>query len=163
MKIGVISDTHIPATARKMPPGLLKALSGCDLIIHAGDLVDMGVLECLKKITRVEAVRGNMDQSDKCDMLENKKILDICGKKIGIMHGCGNPKDLIGLLKKEFSGQKLDIIIFGHSHSPMNRCIDGTLFFNPGSPTDTIFAPYRSYGIIEIDDNKINAKIHKLV
>ena len=78
------------------------------------------------------------------------------------MHGYGDPRNLIDMLKKEFSAQKPDIVIFGHSHTPMNKYIDGTLFFNPGSPTDTIFAPYKSYWIIEIQDDNINAKIYRL-
>ena len=159
MRIGVISDTHIPVTTDKLPAGLLDALGGCDLILHAGDLIDLNVINELKKVSKVEAVRGNMDQQD---TLENKKTLNIAGKKICLMHGYGSPKKLTEILKKEFSDQKPDIIVFGHSHAPMNQCIDGVLFFNPGSPTDTVFAPYRSYGIIEIDKKEINAKIYKL-
>ena len=159
MRIGVKSDTHIPVTTDKLPAGLLDALGGCDLILHAGDLIDLNVINELKKVSKVEAVRGNMDQQD---TLENKKTLNIAGKKICLMHGYGSPKKLTEILKKEFSDQKPDIIVFGHSHAPMNQCIDGVLFFNPGSPTDTVFAPYRSYGIIEIDKKEINAKIYKL-
>ena len=159
MRIGVISDTHIPVTTDKLPAGLLDALGGCDLILHAGDLIDLNVINELKKVSKVEAVRGNMDQQD---TLENKKTLNIAGKKICLMHGYGSPKKLTEILKKEFSDQKPDIIVFGHSHAPMNQYIDGVLFFNPGSPTDTVFAPYRSYGIIEIDGKDINAKIHEL-
>jgi putative phosphoesterase len=78
------------------------------------------------------------------------------------MHGYGDPRNLIELLKKEFSNPRPDIIVFGHSHMPMNECIEGVLFFNPGSPTDTAFAPYKSYGIIEIKDDKIEAQIYKI-
>lgn len=162
MRIGVISDTHIPVTADKLSAGLLDALRGCDLILHAGDLMDLSVIEQLKKVSKVEAVRGNMDQPDAQPALANKKTLNIAGKKICLMHGYGNPKKLTEVLKKEFSEQKPDIIVFGHSHAPMNQYIDGVLFFNPGSPTDTVFAPYRSYGIIEIDGKDITARIHEL-
>ncbi|NQV04262.1 MAG: metallophosphoesterase [Candidatus Omnitrophica bacterium] len=162
MRIGVISDTHISVTTDKLPVGLLDALGGCDLILHAGDLIDLSVIEQLKKVSKVEAVRGNMDQPDALPALENKKTLNIAGKKICLMHGYGNPKKLTEVLKKEFLDQKPDIIVFGHSHAPMNQYIDGVLFFNPGSPTDTVFAPYRSYGIIEIDKKEINAKIYEL-
>jgi len=162
IKIGVISDTHIPVTTDKLPAGLLTALRGCDLILHAGDLIDLNVIEQLKKISKVEVVRGNMDQSDAQPVLKTKKTLHIAGKKICLMHGYGSPKKLTEVLKKEFLDQKPDIIVFGHSHAPMNQYIDGVLFFNPGSPTDTVFAPYRSYGIIEIDGKDINAKIYEL-
>ena len=79
------------------------------------------------------------------------------------MHGYGHPDNLVDILKNEFFSEKPDIIIFGHSHVPKNEYIDGVLFFNPGSATDTVFAPYRSYGTIEISkDGGIKAEIHRL-
>lgn len=162
MKIGVISDTHIPVKSCKLPDKLLGALKGCDLIVHAGDLIDLCVLDTLRKISKVEAVYGNMDLPKVRSVLQDKKIIKAAGKKICLMHGHGRPANLVGLLKTEFSAQKADIIIFGHSHAPLNEYIDGVLFFNPGSPTDVLFAPYRSYGIIKITGGKIDAAIHKL-
>jgi len=162
MKIGIISDTHIPAKSPELPPELTDALKGCDLILHAGDLTEDYVFESLKKISKVEAVCGNMDSSKVCSRLDTKKILKIGGKKICLMHGYGNPDNILDLLKKEFLKERPDIIVFGHSHVPMNKYIDGVLFFNPGSATDTIFAPYRSYGIIEIQGAKVESNIYKL-
>jgi len=162
MKIGVISDTHIPAKAAKLPDELVKALKGCDLIMHAGDLVELSVLEDLEKITKVEAVYGNMASANVRATLPENKILRLCGKVICLMHGYGNPDNLIDILKKRFLSEKPDIIVYGHSHRPTNELMDGVLFFNPGSCTDTVFASYRSYGIIEIDKDKIKAEIHKL-
>jgi len=162
MKIGIISDTHIPVSSCELPPKILTALKGCDLILHAGDLIELSVLEKLKNISKVEAVCGNMDPAKVRGILKDKKILKVGGKKIFLMHGGGDPKNLVTLLKNEISDEKPDIVVFGHSHSPMNKYIDGVLFFNPGSPTDTVFAPYRSYGIIEIAKGKINATIQKL-
>jgi len=162
MKIGVISDTHVSINSYKLPSKLLNGLKGSDLIIHAGDLLDLCVLEGLKKITKVEAVYGNMDPLKVRAVLQDKRILNIGGKKLCLMHGYGNPDNLITLLKNEFSAEKPDIVVFGHSHTPLNKYIDGVLFFNPGSPTDTMFAPYRSYGIIEITKGNLTAAIHKL-
>ena len=122
----------------------------------------MGLFVSLKKIAKVEAVYGNMDSRKTMSILPEKKILSIKGKKICLMHGHGRPDQLVDVLKQEFSKENPDVIVFGHSHTPMNEYIDGVLFFNPGSSTDTVFAPYRSYGIIEISNGKIEAKIHKL-
>jgi len=163
MKIGIIADTHIPIKGSELPEELLKVLKDCDLILHAGDLVDISVIETLKKISNVEAVHGNMDSGKIQSLLPDKKVLEVSGKKICLTHGCGNPDNMIELLQKKFLSQKPDIIVFGHSHRPINEYIEGILFFNPGSPTDTIFAPYRSYGIIEIKYGKIKAEIHKLL
>ena len=162
MKIGVISDTHIKDSTRKLPAALLDAFKDCGLILHAGDLVDLSVIDQLKKITKVKAVRGNMDLPKTQAALQDRKILDLCGKKICLMHGRGSPKNLINALKESFSKYKPDVIVFGHSHVPMNEYVDGVLFFNPGSATDTIFSPYRSYGILEIAKGKIKADIYRL-
>jgi uncharacterized protein len=163
MKIGVISDTHIPVNCHEMPAEVLDVLKSCDLILHAGDLVGLAVLECLRKISKVEAVWGNMDLPEVRGVLPGRKVLDAAGKKICLIHGYGHPKDLIDKLKKEFFFEKPDVIVFGHSHMPLNKYVDGILFFNPGSLTDTIFAPYKSYGIIEIKDGKIKAEIIKVI
>jgi putative phosphoesterase len=162
MKIGVISDTHLSGTKCELPEKLLDTLKDCNLILHAGDILEMCVLEELKKISKVEAVYGNMDGPKVKSVLKEKQILDIEGKRICLMHGYGHPDRLVDVLKNEFWEQKPDIIIFGHSHVPKNEYMDGVLFFNPGSATDTIFAPYRSYGIIEIENGKIKAEIHRL-
>ena len=162
MKIGIISDTHLTVTNCELPSGVLDAFKDCDLILHAGDLIDLCVLNRLKQISKVEAVIGNMDSPKVRSVLEDKKILDVAGKRLCLMHGYGKPDNLVGTLKELFFAQKPDIIIFGHSHVPMNEYIDGVLFFNPGSPTDTVFAPYRSCGIIEINKGEIKAEIHKL-
>lgn len=161
MKIGVISDTHIPERAQDLPKEVYLAFKNVDLIIHAGDLVSIDVLNSLNKICPVKAVYGNMDSPEVKKTLKQKEIISIGNFKIGLIHGEGHPSVLIHLLKKTFD-QKLDIIVFGHSHSPINEKQSSTLFFNPGSPTDTIFSPYRSYGIIEISDNNIKAEIVRL-
>jgi hypothetical protein len=66
------------------------------------------------------------------------------------------------LVAQIFEKDKVDIIVFGHSHNPVNETRDGILYFNPGSPTDKMFSPYNSYGIIEINENSVEGKIIKL-
>ena len=162
MKIGVISDTHIPDKTGNLPEDILKGLQGVDMIIHAGDLADLSVLNKLKSICQnVKAVWGNMDPPDVRRELKEKEIIQVGNFKIGIMHGCGHPDNLIEILSEEFKKDNVDMIIFGHSHSSLNEKRGNILFFNPGSPTDKVFAPYNSYGIIEIND-KIEARIIKL-
>jgi len=162
MKIGVISDTHIPDKAKQIPKAILDAFKNVDMIIHAGDLVDLSVLNELKGVCKdVLAVRGNMDPEEVKNKLKEKEILQIGKHRIGIMHGFGAPNNLPESLIKEFKDDGVDIIIFGHSHNSMNEVKDGILFFNPGSATDKIFADFNSYGIIEVND-KIEARIIKI-
>ncbi|MFH1798880.1 MAG: metallophosphoesterase family protein [Candidatus Omnitrophota bacterium] len=160
MKIGVISDIHVPSAAKNLPAEVRDYFKDCDLIIHAGDAVEISVIKELEKIAKTKAVRGNMDNCDLKRQLPEILILNVENKKIGVTHGSGSGDKVIEKVKQVFK-QKLDIIIFGHSHLPFNDEIDGTLFLNPGSPTDRIFSPYRSIGIIEINGG-IRAKIIKL-
>lgn len=162
MKIGVISDTHIPDRAKDIPQKILEEFKNVDMIIHAGDLVDLSVLDKLKTLcTNVKAVWGNMDSDEARKVLPEKEILKLGKYNIGIMHGYGAPNKLIDLMTSVFKDGNVNLVIFGHSHAPLNEKKGDILFFNPGSPTDKIFSPYNSYGIIEIND-KIDARIIKL-
>lgn len=162
MKIGVISDTHISDKKTLIPQAILEGFKTVDMVIHAGDMVDMHVIEQLKKVCpKVIAVCGNMDPIEVRNEFPEKKIISAGKYKIGIMHGIGAPVQLVDLLSKAFKDDKVDIIIFGHSHHPYNEIKGNTLFFNPGSATDKVYAPYNSYGIIEIN-GRIKSDIIKI-
>ncbi len=158
MKIGIISDTHIPVSASALPGKVIEYFSGTDLILHAGDFIDLAVLEELKRISSVEAVRGNMDPPEVKQILPRKKIIQVGSFKIGLIHGSGSPSGLMERIAKEFGTERLDAIVFGHSHSPYKQIVDNVLFFNPGSPTD---ATVNTFGLIEIAD-RITARIIEL-
>jgi len=162
MEIGVISDTHIPEQAKDIPNKILEDFKNMDLVIHAGDLVELSILDKLRTACRdVRAVWGNMDPDETREKLSEKEIFEIANYKIGVMHGYGHPRNLIELMEKSFKNDKVDLIIFGHSHTALFEKRGDILYFNPGSPTDKIFSPYNSYGIIEISD-KIEAKIIRI-
>ncbi|MFH1613022.1 MAG: metallophosphoesterase family protein [bacterium] len=160
-KIGIISDTHIPITASCLPCEILKAFQNVDLILHCGDLVDIKVLEDLKKLATVKAVAGNMDSQEVVSALPQKEIIEIEKVKIGLIHGKGSPDNLIDYVNSQFDND-IDIIVFGHSHQALSKKIKNKLYFNPGSPTDKRFAPYNSYGLIYIDSKEIKEKIIKI-
>lgn len=162
MKIGVISDTHISDAAESLPKEIMRAFKNVDMIIHAGDFIDSSVLDKLKSVCKdIKVVYGNMDTPEVKKNLPEKEIIKVGNFKIGLMHGYGHPSGLIDLLTNIFKDDNVDIIVFGHSHSPVNEKRGNILYFNPGSPTDKMFAAYNSYGIIEIND-KIKAKIVKI-
>ena len=162
MKIGVISDTHIPDKAKEVPKEVLEAFKKVDMVIHAGDLVDLSVLDQLKKsCPDVKAVYGNMDPEGVSAKLPQKIVFNAGKFKIGVAHGFGSPDSLVRTLSETFKHDKVDAIIFGHSHEAFNERIKGVLFFNPGSATDKIIVEYNSYGIIEINGT-IEARIIKL-
>ena len=161
MKIVVLSDTHIPASSDTLPEIVKEELKDADMIIHAGDLSEPSVYEELKNIAPVEAVVGNMDAHKLRRELPEKKILQIKNFRIGLVHGDGPPDNIINYVRGRFANEKLDCIIYGHSHDPKIETIDNTIYFNPGSPTDEIFAPYKSFGILEVND-KLTPKIIKV-
>ncbi|MCX5699881.1 MAG: metallophosphoesterase [Candidatus Omnitrophica bacterium] len=157
MRIGVISDTHISDKSKHVPRVILDAFKHVDLIIHAGDLVSLGVIEELESVClKVVVVAGNMDQEAVRKKYPVKQVLEIFDYRVGLMHGSGAPLNLVELLKGAFKEDVCDLIIFGHSHKPVNERMGGILFFNPGSATD-LSAAYNSYGIIELKKRPVNS------
>jgi putative phosphoesterase len=159
MKIGVIADTHITDRAQVIPQEVLDAFKQVDMIVHAGDIVDLSVLDALKAVCKdVRAVWGNMDSPEARKLLPEKEIIEVNKHRIGVIHGYGSPGSMIDLVTDIFKNDNVELIIFGHSHNSLNEKKGKIIYFNPGSPTDKIFSRRNSYGIIEIND-KIEAKI----
>ncbi|WP_348758834.1 metallophosphoesterase family protein [Candidatus Methylocalor cossyra] len=119
--IGVISDTHGLVRAEA-----LAALGGCRLILHAGDVGRLAVLDALRRIAPVAAVRGNVDRGGWALGLPERDTLWLDGVGIHLLH------DLRGL---DFDPRKAGVraVVFGHSHRPCLEWKDGVLYFNPGS------------------------------
>jgi putative phosphoesterase len=162
VKIGVLSDTHIPTRADRLPEVIFQLFKGVDLILHAGDIEDIGVIFELEEIAPVKAVIGNMDPYELQDNFPAKRIVRAEGVNIGLIHGWGDPKGLPKRVLEAFSGENVQCIVFGHSHQPFNEEVQGILLFNPGSPTDRIFAPYNSVGILHITQNQIKGEIIRI-
>lgn len=144
MRIGVISDTHVPGTAPALPPAVFAVFEGVDLILHAGDITDLSVLDELRAIAPVEAVAGNMDEPG--PHLPHKKILTLGTYTVGLIHGKYRIDVQKDLIRKEFGN--VDLIVYGHSHTPFWGKVGDMLFLNPGSPTDNRYAPYHSVAIL---------------
>ncbi len=160
VRILVISDTHIPRSAQDMPEAIYKEIEKADMVIHAGDFVEKEIYEKLKSLRPVKAVCGNMDSAELTRILNSKEVFEAGGVRIGLIHGYGAPVNIVETVTKEF--KDVDVIIFGHSHAALNITQDGILLFNPGSPTDKVFASVNTYGILEIASGKIEGKIIKL-
>jgi putative phosphoesterase len=140
MRIGVISDTHA-TSLDEIPERILLALAEVDLIIHSGDLVTKDVLDGLKRLGEVKAVRGNLDSAELKRLLPEKELLLIEGKRIGVIHGWGAPYGIDDRVRRMF--EDVDVIVYGHSHYSQNEVKKGVLFFNPGRARD-------SFGILTV-------------
>ena len=150
LRIGVLSDTHLPDSddAHAFLLDLVEnVLSPVDMILHAGDLVAPDLLSVLDGYP-VHAVRGNMDPAT--PGIPIKKIIDVGGFTIGMIHGWGPPEGIEERAYAEFSSVSIDCMIYGHSHCPACHRSDGVLFFNPGSATDRRSMAYHSVGLLEI-------------
>ncbi len=164
MKILVISDTHIPITATKLPSIIEKEAKTSDCCLHCGDFITYSTFENLTSLTKTYGVCGNMDDNSIKERLPDKQIIKLGDFRIGLIHGRGHPNTILAYIKREFSDDfnDIDIFVFGHSHQSLNKEIDGKFYFNPGSPTDKMFAPYRSYGILEIIGDELKSKVVKI-
>lgn len=158
MRIGVLSDTHVPGRARALPPVLFEAFDGVDMILHAGDLVSTRVLVELEAIAPVVAVRGNMDPPELARQLPKQRELLLEGVKIGLIHGDG-PGARRPAERALAAFPDADCIVFGHSHVPMCERRGRTLLFNPGSPTDRRRQPQHSYGFLTLVDGEVQGEI----
>jgi putative phosphoesterase len=157
-KIGVIADTHLSGYDKQLKKIVNGHFSDVDMIVHAGDLVDLSVLDIFAG-KEVKAVYGNMDYPSVKEKLPDRLLLEIRGFKIGIIHGWGEPAGIEEKILAKLG--RLDCIIYGHTHKPANHQNSGILFFNPGSPTDKRLAAHRSIGILEID-KKVSGRIINL-
>jgi len=159
MKIGVLSDTHIPSLVQSLPPVIFDIFRGVELILHAGDIIELSVLDELRTIAPVEAVAGNMDDSEVIARLPQKKILALGRYRVGLIHGKFKMDVQKEMIRKEFN--LVDLIVYGHSHTPFWGKIDGVYFLNPGSPTDKQHAPYNSVALLELRD-ELHAEIIRI-
>ena len=155
MKIGVVSDTHIPTRASHLPEEVMRALQYVNIILHAGDFISYQVYEGLQHLARVEAVAGNMDYPEITRVLPSQREISIDGLTIGLIHGWGSPWDLPQRVRARFR-RDIDCIVFGHSHSSYNRREEKTLLFNPGSP---VSSSNRSYGLLTVNEGSISGEI----
>lgn len=149
-RIGVISDTH-----GLLRPEAIEALRGSEAIIHAGDVGDAAILEELKKIAPVTAIRGNIDTEPWAKTLPQTNVLELSKNSIYVIH---NVKDLD--LNPRAAG--FSAVIFGHTHQPLIESKDGVLFFNPGSAGPRRFKLPISVGRLTLKSGLLHAEVIEL-
>jgi putative phosphoesterase len=160
MLIGVISDTHIPEMASKIPEMVFKVFKDVDLILHAGDLVSFDVLEELEQIAPTKCCQGNMDRAYGVKLPKNI-FLEIEELKIGLDHGEVYPKGDTQQLKYIAMEMGVEVLITGHTHWPFIKEIGDVLLLNPGSATVPRLSD-PSIMLLEINKKRIDARIVKI-
>jgi len=158
MKIGVLSDTHLKEPHSEFKKVIEFHFRDVEKILHAGDFVDWSVAEYLSSLEELIAVCGNMDPPDIRKAFPHKRIIEIGGFRIGLIHGGGSPFGIESRVKEEFD--EVAAIVYGHTHTPANHQVKNILFFNPGSPTRS-FIHRATLGILHIGE-EIEGKIIKI-
>ena len=150
MRIVVLSDTHAPRFWKRCPPAVAEHLFTAEVILHAGDVCVASVLEELSDYAPVHAVLGNNDGPDISAWGARETVeLDLAGLRVGMIHDAGPKQDRLARLRRRFPG--VDLVVFGHSHIPLQAAEGNFRIFNPGSPTDKRCQPCRTLGVLEIE------------
>ena len=148
--IGVISDTH-----GLLRPEAVDALQGCDRIIHAGDVGSLDILEQLRRLAPVVAVRGNVDKGGWALTLPRWEALDLDGHTIYVLH-------ILADLDLQPAPAGISAVIFGHSHQPSIENRDGVLYLNPGSAGPRRFRLPVTLARMSVVDGRLTARIVEL-
>ena len=154
MKVVVLSDTHAPRRWRSCPPRVAAELRGADLILHAGDVCTAAVLDELAAYAPVRAVLGNNDGPDVAAWgAALTAELDLDGLRVAMLHDSGPATGRLARLRRTFP--RADLVVFGHSHIPLDQAAEGLRIFNPGSPTDRRRQPHGTIGLLRIDSGTL--------
>jgi hypothetical protein len=154
VKIVVISDTHSPRRWKSCPPGVAEHLHGADLILHAGDVCTAAVLDELARYAPVHAVLGNNDGPDVAAWGAPGTLdLDLTGLRVSMIHDSGPAAGRLHRMRRRFPDAGL--VVFGHSHIPLDESGDGLRIFNPGSPTDRRRQPHGTIGLLTVAGGRL--------
>jgi putative phosphoesterase len=156
--VGVISDTHIPSRARSLPKQVLEIFEKADYIIHAGDIVELAVLDELEQLAPVVAVHGNMDGPNVSGALPKMSSLKVFGWKIGVMH---DPSTAYGMNRmREIAKQNgFDVFVYVHTHVASIKWEGKMLYVNPGSATDPPFLVKPSVALLRVSEVSLEPEI----
>lgn len=145
VRLLLVSDTHVPLRAKRLPEDLLRETERADVVVHAGDWVDVATLDLLEgRARRLVGVYGNNDGPELRARLPEVARVRLGGLRFGVVHETGAAHGREARCAKLYPD--LDILVFGHSHIPWDTEAPGGLrLLNPGSPTDRRRQPYCTY------------------
>ncbi len=177
MKIGVLADTHVPDRKRALPPRVLEMFSPVEIVLHAGDITSIDLLQQLQEsVSLTFAVFGEQDPPAVRTFLQETQVLEFGGCRIGMVHGNRDARGETGArIRRWFHASpytpeyidyllarfpNVDAIVFGHTHVPYAKVHNGVFLFNPGSLVPRSGGP--TLGLLEIDNRGISGRILSL-
>jgi uncharacterized protein len=154
MRIVALSDTHAPLRWKSCPPAVAAQLRGADLILHAGDVCTAAVLDELAQYAPVTAVVGNNDDPGvEAWGAAETASLTAEGLRIAMIHDSGQATGRLARMRARFPAA--DLVVFGHSHIPLDVAGETLRIFNPGSPTDRRRQPHGTVGVLDVADGAL--------
>ncbi|MFB9687919.1 metallophosphoesterase family protein [Amycolatopsis plumensis] len=163
MKLLLISDTHLPARARELPPQVWAEVAAADVVVHAGDWVEVALLDELEaRSKRLIGVYGNNDGPDLRARLPEIARADLDGVRLAVIHETGAKQGREQRCDAQFPDT--DVLVFGHSHIPWDTVTpSGLRLLNPGSPTDRRRQPYCTYQTAVVREGAlVDVELHQL-
>jgi uncharacterized protein len=160
MLVAVISDTHMPRGARRLPGRFVELIEGADLLLHGGDFVTVEVLRELERIgPPLVGVHGNVDSAELRRLLPAERVVGVEEARIAMVHDAGAAAGRLDRMRRRYGGVA-DALVFGHSHLPAHeQSPDGFQIFNPGSPTERRRAPDHTMGLAEVQGSRIEFRL----
>lgn len=158
-----MADTHLPARAHDLPPPLWSAVAAADVVVHAGDWVDVALLDELEQRARqLVGVHGNNDHGVLRERLPEIARVEVAGVRLAVVHETGDAKGREVRCSARFPD--VDVLVFGHSHIPWDTTTStGLRLLNPGSPTDRRRQPHCSYLTAVADGGQLrDVVLHRL-
>jgi putative phosphoesterase len=158
--VAVIADTHLPRGTRRLPDECVRRCGAADLILHLGDVVAAAVLAELSELGRLEAVYGNMDEPALRETLPERRVVEVDGVRIGMVHIAGPRAGREARLTGWFPG--CPAVLYGHTHVPQVEQHEGVWILNPGSPTERRRAPERTMLELRIAGGEVSPELISL-
>jgi putative phosphoesterase len=150
----------MPRGTRRLPAKCLRLLGEVELILHAGDFVSLAVYEALGELAPVQGVAGNMDEADLRAVLPPRRVVEVEGHRIGMVHDAGPALRRGERLTEAFPG--CAAIVYGHTHVPEATRLGETWILNPGSPTERRSAPSHGMIVLEIQKSGFDVRTYVL-
>jgi uncharacterized protein len=163
IRLAIIADTHVPKRARGLPEPVWRAIDQADVVVHAGDWVDVPLLDAvLARSARLVAVFGNNDPPALRSRLPEVARIELEGVRLAVVHETGPAAGREARCAARFPDA--DVLVFGHSHIPWDsRAPGGLRLLNPGSPTDRRRQPYATYLTAAVRDGDLDdVRLHRL-
>ncbi len=153
----LLADTHVPARARRLPDDVWRAVDEADVVVHAGDWVDLATFEALEERSRrLIAVCGNNDGDELRQRMPEFAVARIEGVNLGVVHETGAARGREVRMDARYPDGVLDLLVFGHSHIPWDSTTpQGIRLLNPGSPTDRRRQPVCTLMTATIDGDRV--------